>query len=89
MTGLLLLRLGCQEYDACAQVIRVEDAIERLLLREMLESKDTSAALSATDAASGDMSPADAAPASNPGSPEVDWMYTPPGHRVGGLSGST
>ena len=89
MTGLLLLRLGCQEYGACAQVIRVEDAIERLLLREVLEINDTAAALSATDAASGGMSPANADGASNPGSPEVDWMYTPPGHRVGGLSGST
>ena len=86
---LLLLRLGCQEYDACAQVIRMEDAIERLLLREVLESEDTAAALSAPDAASGDMSPALAALVSSPGSSEVDWVYTPPGHRVRGLSDST
>jgi hypothetical protein len=67
----------------------MEDAIERLLLREVLESKDTLTALSATDVAFGKISPALAAPLSSLGSSEVDWMYTPPGHCVGGLFGST
>jgi hypothetical protein len=67
----------------------MEDAIERLLLREVLESSDTARALGATDAACGEISPAFAARVSSPGSSEVEWMYTPPGHRVRGLSGNT